>query len=122
MGDEKHHSSLAKEKMVGALYEFSGNRYTNVGDLALKAIEQAIEACASREDLHFHTEPRTAHVKRREWLKRKFPELVKSFDTLWGLYADLGYNGLDGERAKKAIEEMERVLSVLQEKAGIRFK
>lgn len=122
MGDEKHHSLLAKEKRAGAVHEFSGRRYTNVGDLALKAVEQAIEACASRENLHFHTQPRSAHAKRGEWLKRNFPELAKPFNTLWGLYGDLGYNGLNGERAEKAIEEMERILDVIQGKTGIKFK
>ena len=122
MGDYKHHSRLAKEKRAGALHEFSSKRYTNVGDLALKAVEQAIEACASREDLHFHTEPRAAHAKRSEWLKEGFPELAKSFDTVWGAYGVLGYTGLNGERAKKAVEEMERILNVLQRKTGIKFK
>jgi len=122
MGDEKHHSKLAREKRAGALAELSERRYTNVGDLALKAVEQGIEACASRGGLHFHTQPRSAHAERSRWLKENFPELAKAFDTLWGLYADLGYDGLDGERAGKAVEAMERILDVLREKTGIRLK
>ena len=122
MGDEKYHAKLAGEKRAGAADEFAKGRYTNVGDLTLKAVEQAVEACASRENLHFHIDPKSAHAKRSDWLKRKFPELSKSFVALWGIYAVLGYGGMDGERAKKAIEEMERILDVLQSKTGIGFK
>ena len=122
MGDHAHHSSLAREKRAGAIHEFSSRRYTNVGDLALKAVEQAIEACASRENLHFHTQPRSAHAKRSEWVKKNFSKLAEPFDALWGVYMDLGYDGLDGERARKAIEAMERILDVLQRETGIRFK
>ena len=122
MGNEEHHAKLAGEKREGAKEELVRRRYTNVGDLSLKAVEQAIEACASREGLHFHTHPRTAHAKRSEWMKEKFPELAKSFDALWGIYADLGYDGLDGERAERAVKEMGRILDVLQRKTRIRFK
>lgn len=122
MGDEKHHSKLAREKRAGTIDELKKKRYTNVGDLALKAVEQAIEACASREKLHFHVHPRSAHANRGEWIKKNFPELAEPFDKLWGVYMDLGYDGLDGERAEKATEAMERILDVLQRKTGIRFK
>lgn len=122
MGDKQHHAKLAREKREGAKDELTKRRYTNVGDLSLKAVEQAIEACASREGLHFHIHPRTAHAKRSAWLKEKFPELAKSFDILWDTYGVLGYTGLNGERAKKAVDEMGRILDVLQEKTGIKFK
>lgn len=122
MGDENHHAKLAREKRKGAEDELIKGRHTNVGDLALKAAEQAIEACASREDIHFHIHPRSAHAERSKWLKKNFPELAKSFDELWGVYMDLGYDGLNGERAEKAIKAMGRILNVLQGKTGIRFK
>jgi hypothetical protein len=121
LGDETHHAELAKEKRAGAVDEFKKGRYTNVGDLALKAVEQAVEACASREKLHFHTRSRTAHAERARWLKSNFPELARAYNTLWGIYADLGYNGLNGERAEKAIEVMEEILDALERKTGIGF-
>jgi len=54
MGDIRHHSRLAKEKREAAHDEYIKGRYTVVGDLAIKAVEQAIEALASLEGLHFH--------------------------------------------------------------------
>jgi hypothetical protein len=121
-GDYVYRSRIAAEKRAGALDELSKSRFTNVADLALKAVEQAIEACASRQGLHFHTEPKSAHAKRAEWLKLNFPELVESLTALWGIYSALGYGGLNGERARKAVEEMERIVDVLGERSGIRFK
>ena len=57
MGDALYHSKIASEKRTGALDEFADRRYTNVADLTLKAVEQAIEACASRQNLHFQERP-----------------------------------------------------------------
>jgi len=89
MGDERHHSRLAKEKREGALDEYSKGRYTIVGDLALKAVEQAIEAAASVEGKHFHAKPREAHANRTRWAKENFPSISADLDVLWGAYGDL---------------------------------
>jgi hypothetical protein len=100
LGDFDHHVKLAKEKREVAIDEYEKERYTVVGDLALKAVEQLIEALVSRDGLHFHVTPRTAHAERTKWMKEKFPSLSKDLDLLWGAYGDLGYDGLDGRRAK----------------------
>ena len=100
MADADHHSKIAREKRKGALDEFEKHRYTNVGDLALKAVEQAIEAAASLEGKHFHLSPRTAHAERTKWMKSIFPALSAELDNLWGSYGVLGYDGLDGRRAQ----------------------
>ncbi len=122
MGDPSHHSKLAKEKREAAFSEYKSGRYTVVGDLAIKAVEQAIEAVASLEDIHFHTHPKTAHARRIRWFKTKFPHLSEYIDMLWGTYGTLGYEGIDGERAKKALEAMEVILNELEKESGIQFK
>jgi hypothetical protein len=109
MGDTEHHLKIAREKRAGANHEFKSGRHSNVADLALKAVEQAIEAEAAREGLHFHLRPRTAHAERRAWLRSKYPVLSVHFEALWSAYGDLGYDGLDGKRAKEAIEAMEAI-------------
>jgi hypothetical protein len=93
-----------------------------VGDLAIKTIDQAIEALAALEGKHFHLHPRSAHSTRLKWIKEKFPSLTKDLDELWGAYGTLGYEGIDGERAKKVVEAMERVLDAFGREAHIRFK
>ena len=122
MGDATHHTRLAREKREAALDEFKKGRYTVVGDLSLKAIEQAIEAIAAKSGKHFHISPRTAHAERVKWAKTSFPEIAADLDIIWGAYGDLGYNGLDGKRAKEAVDAMERIIDGIEKrtKLGIR--
>jgi len=122
MGDVTHHSKLAREKREAALDEFKKARYTVVGDLSLKAVEQTIEAIAAKSDKHFHTSPRTAHAERVKWAKATFPKIAPDLDIIWGAYGDLGYNGLDGKRAKEAVEAMERIINELEKQTKLRIK
>jgi hypothetical protein len=143
MGNEEYHAKLVREKRKRALNEFANRRYTTVGVLALRAVVEAVDACASRKKLHFHTRPRTAQAERSRWLKKEFPELTKPFNALQGTYKyfrsprhSLGYMLAPiylawwwrfpipehGNRAAKAIDAMEKILDVLQKKTGIRFK
>jgi len=123
MGDEIHHSRIAKEKREAALEEFEKRRFTVVGDLVLKVIEQAIEAAAAaREGKHFHTSPRTAHAERVKWVKENFSEVAGDVEAVWGAYGDLGYDGLNGNRAKDAVEAMERILDAVEKRTGVRFR
>jgi len=106
MGDEVHHLKIAKEKKRG---------------LTIKTVEQAIEAATSMHGMHFHVNPRTAHAERTKWAKRNFPEIAADLDMAWGAYGDLGYNGLDGKRAREAIESMERIINGIEGRTGLKF-
>jgi hypothetical protein len=122
MSDVEIHTKAVREKRLASLEEFDKKRYMVVGDLAIKTVEQAIEAVAALEGMHFHLHPRSAHSGRLRWIKEKFPSLSKDLDELWGAYGTLGYEGIDGERAKKVVDAMERVLDALGREAHIRFK
>ncbi|MHA1605248.1 MAG: hypothetical protein ACTSWF_11425 [Candidatus Freyarchaeota archaeon] len=122
MGDPLHHSRLAKEKREAALEEYQRGRYTVVGDLVIKAVEQAIEAAASKEGIHFHLNPKTAHARRSKWAKQKFPEIAADLEIVWGAYGDLGYDGLNGNRAREAVEAMERIISEFESRTGVKIK
>ena len=122
MSDVEIHVRAAREKRLAALEEFDKRRYTVVGDLAIKTVEQAIEASAALEGRHFHLHPRSAHSNRLRWIKEKFPSLSKDVDELWGAYGALGYEGIDGERAKKVVDAMERVLDEIERETHARFK
>jgi len=121
MGDQAHHSRVAKEKREAALDEYAKRRYTAVGDLTIKAVEQAIEAAASMHGIHFHLSPKTAHAERTKWAKQNFPEATGDLDMVWGVYGDLGYDGLNGKRAREAIEAMERIMNGIGNRTGLRF-
>lgn len=120
--DVEIHVKAACEKRLAALDEFNKERFMVVGDLAIKAVEQAIEALAALEGKHFHLNPRSAHRNRLRWVKEKFPHLSSDFDELWGAYGALGYEGIDGERAEKVIDCMERVLGEFEGRTNLNFK
>ena len=122
MSDVEIHVRAAREKRLAALEEFDKKRYMVVGDLAIKTVEQAVEALAGLEGKHFHLDPRSAHSGRLRWVKEKFPSVSKDVDELWGAYGALGYEGIDGERARRVIDAMERVLDALGRKARVRFR
>jgi hypothetical protein len=122
MSDIEIHVNAAREKRLAVLDEYKKKRYIVVGDLAIKTVEQAIEALAALEGKHFHLLPRSAHSDRMRWIKERIPSLCKDMDELWGAYGALGYEGIDGERAEKAVDAMERVLDEIGREAHVGFK
>lgn len=108
--DSSIHAKMCREKAAAAREELGKKRYSVVGDLSIKAVEQAIEAAASLDGLHFHTEPRRAHFERLRWARTRFPGVSKDLDELWGAYGALGYEGLDGDRGRRAVAAMGRVI------------
>jgi len=119
MGGSSHHARIAEENFMGAADELEKRRYSNVGLLCLRALEQMIEACASKEELHFHENPRTAHKNRRDWLKKHHPDLTVHWDQLWGIYGVLGYGGMDGERAGRALRILEVCLGEVSRRENV---
>jgi len=119
MGDITRHARITEENLQGALEELKNKRFSNVGLLSLRALEQMIEACAFKEGLHFHEYPRTAHKNRRDWLKTHHPDLLEIWDQLWGIYGALGYGGLDGERAEQAVAILKKGLVELSRREKI---
>ena len=119
MGDMVRHANIALENFKGALGELKSRRFSNVGLLSLRALEQMIEACAAKEGLHFHEHPRTAHKNRRNWLMMHHPDLLDQWDQLWGIYGALGYGGLNGERAEQAVRILKKCLAELSRREKI---
>jgi len=119
MGNPSSHASLAMESLKGAKGELQNKRYSNVGLLSLRALEQMTEACAAKEGLHFHEHPRTAHRNRRNWLITRHPDLLNMWDELWGIYGTLGYGGVNGERAQQALNILNTCLAELSRREKI---
>lgn len=142
MGEEEYHANLAKEKRNRAIKEFASRRYTTVGVLALAAVSEAVDACASKENIHFDSDQGNILAKRGEWLKKNFPDLAESFKTLletheffrspkhslefsrapvyltwWFRFPNPEYAKL----AEKAIDAMEKIFDALHKKTGIEF-
>jgi len=119
MGTTKEHAKIAIENLEGVKDEYKAARYSNVGLLALRALEQMVEACAAKENLHFHEHPRVAHRDRRDWLKSHHPDLVKEWDALWLIYGTLGYGGVNGGKAREALKIAEKTVKELARREEI---
>lgn len=94
-------------------------RFSNVGLLALRSLEQLVEACAAKDDIHYHENPRTAHRNRGRWIDDHHPDLRPDWDLLWDIYGALGYGGTDGERAREAIRVLKKTLEKLEKREGL---
>jgi len=114
MATAREHTRLAEENLNGAREEYRSGRYSNVGLLTLRSLEQMVEASAAKENLHFHQHPRTAHQNRRRWLRSHHPDLTKAWDRLWSIYGALGYGGINGKRAEQALKILESVFQELK--------
>jgi len=68
MGDFEKHLSIAREKLSALKEAYQKRRYTVVGDLAIKVVEQLVEADAAKNNRHFGT-----HSDRHEYSNKNFP-------------------------------------------------
>lgn len=118
MGGVDHHTRLMEEIWESVRREYEDRRFSTVGLLAIKALEQAIEACVAKEGLHFHDEPKMAHLNRRKWLSERHPDLAGTWDDLWSAYGTLGYGGVNGRVAKRALNSLDRALTELRKEIG----
>lgn len=114
MGDFNKHIRLVKEKSRNMEKAYKSKDYTVVGDLAIKVIEQAIEADASLDDQHLGD-----HKPRFGWAKRVLPEkLFWKMRKVWFAYGDLGYEGENGGRAKRAVTFTRDIIGFFEDKWG----
>ena len=114
MGDYKKHLNLAKEKLESINEAFKEKRYTVVGDLSTKVVEQLVEADAAKISQHFGD-----HRARHEYANANYPdEITYATRRIWFAYGDLGYDGVNGGRAREAMENLEIVVRFFEERFG----
>jgi len=114
MGDYKKHLDIAREKLEAVKEAFQEKRSTVVGDLGTKVVEQLIEADAARFNQHFGD-----HKSRHDYANKNFPEEVnRAMRKIWFAYGDLGYDGVNGKRAKQVMRSLEIVLKFFEERFG----
>jgi len=117
MGDFQKHLELAKEKLEVAFYAYQKKQMTVVGDLGTKVVEQLIEADAARNNEHFGD-----HRSRHEYSNKKFPAHInETMRKLWFAYADLGYDGVNGKRAKAVIDNLKIIIKFFEIRFGIKI-
>lgn len=105
MGDFERHIKLAKEKFNVTKEAFVKKSHTVVGDLAVKVVEQLIEADAAKKGEHFGD-----HKSRHDYSNKEFPRAINdSMRKIWFAYGDLGYDGVNGKRAKIVMKNLDIV-------------
>jgi len=110
MGNFQKHLKLAKEKLEVTISAYYNKQITVVGDLGTKVVEQLIEADAARNNEHFGD-----HRSRHEYSNENFPsEINKAMRKLWFAYADLGYDGVNGKRAKAVIDNLKIIIKFFE--------
>jgi hypothetical protein len=114
MGDYKKHISIAREKLSALKEAFNKEQFTVVGDLATKVVEQLIEADAAREGKHFGT-----HLDRHAYSNSIFTkEINGTMRKIWFAYGDLGYDGVNGKRAKSVMKNIQIILDYFGKRFG----
>lgn len=112
MGEFQKHINLAKEKLKATIAAYKNKQHTVVGDLATKVIEQLVEADAAKIGEHFGD-----HWARHNYSNENFPlEINKSMRKIWFAYGDLGYDGINGKRAKAVIDNLKVVVKFFEER------
>ena len=110
MGAFKKQIDLAKEKLKATFTAYKNKQHTVVGDL----VEQLVEADAAREGEHFGD-----HTTRHDYSNKKFPqEINRAMRKIWFAYGDLGYDGVNGKRAKTVMSNLKIIIKFFEERFG----
>jgi hypothetical protein len=114
MGNFQKHFELAKEKYEATITAYHNKQSTVVGDLGTKVVEQLVEADAARKGEHFGD-----HQSRHEYSNENFPaEINRAMRKVWFAYGDLGYDGINGERAKAVTDNLKIIIEFFERRFG----
>lgn len=82
--------------------------HTVVAETAFKAVEQAIEMHAAVKGTHMRS-----HAERIKFADEKYPEVARALRRLRRNCGDLGYDGINGDRAAESISLMKSALKII---------
>lgn len=117
MGDFRKHIKLAEEKLQATFTAYDNKQHTVVGDLGTKVIEQLIEADAAKNEKHFGD-----HHSRHQYSNETFPlQISKAMRKIWFAYGDLGYDGINGERAKEVLRNLKIIVGFFEKRFGVKI-
>lgn len=117
MGDFQKHLELVKEKIEATVNAYHKKQSTVVGDLGIKVVEQLVEADAARKNEHFGD-----YQSRHEYSNKHFPAAVnKAMRKIWFSYGDLGYDGVNGKRAKEVIDNLKVIIKFFEQRFGVKI-
>ncbi len=107
------HKRNAEENVRAAIHAYKMKWNTVVAETAFKAVEQAIEMHAALEGIH---------MRGHEFADERYPEVARALRRLRRNYGDLGYDGINGERASESIAFMKKALRLIGEVINFDFE
>jgi hypothetical protein len=117
MGNFQKHLELVKEKIRATINAYNNKQSTVVGDLGTKVVEQLVEADAARKGEHFGD-----YQSRHEYSNKNFPaEINKAMRKIWFAYGDLGYDGINGKRAKTVIDNLKIIIEFFEKRFEVKI-
>jgi len=117
MGDFNKHLELAREKLKATIDAFHKKQSTVVGDMGTKVVEQLVEADVANKGEHFGD-----HQSRHEYSNKNFPdEINKAMRKVWFAYGDLGYDGINGKRAKAVINNLKIIVGFFEKRFEVKI-
>jgi hypothetical protein len=117
MGDFNKHLELAREKLKATFDAFHKKQSAVVGDMGTKVVEQLVEADAARNNEHFGD-----HQSRHEYSNRNFTaEVNKAMRKVWFAYGDLGYDGVNGKRAKEVMNNLKIIIEFFEKRFEVKI-
>lgn len=114
--DMERHIQLAKEKLQSTVEAYQKERYSVVGDEAIKVVEEAIEAHAAKLGDHLRD-----HAPRFEFFRKYYgPEKHAKLQSLFNAYTSLGYEGWGGkEKAEWTVRTMFELLEAIEKRSEV---
>ncbi len=117
MGDFQKHLGLVKEKLRATINAYNNRQNTVVGDLGTKVVEQLVEADAARKGEHFGD-----HQSRHEYSNKNFPVGInKAMRKVWFAYGDLGYDAINGKRAKRVMDNLKIIIEFFEKRFEVKI-
>jgi hypothetical protein len=117
MGDFQKHLELAKEKFRATINAYNNKQSTVVGDLGTKVVEQLVEADVATKGQHFGD-----HQSRHGYSNKNFPaEINKAMRKVWFAYGDLGYDGINGKRAKAVVDNLKIIIEFFEKRFEVKI-
>ena len=114
MSDFRKHLSIAREKLDALTTAYKNGQHTVVGDLDTNVVEQLIEADAARNNKHFGT-----HLDRHAYAQKEYGrDINHAMKRIWFGYGDLGYDGVNGKRAKEVFDNLKSVVGFFEKWSG----
>lgn len=106
--------AIAREKLSALGEAYGKHQHTVVGDLAIKVVEQLVEAEAANHGLYFGT-----HHERQAYANREYPHAITvAMRRVWFAYGDLGYDGTKGNRARLLRRHLETIVRFFEQRLG----